>query len=147
MLFLAQTDTTAGFLSKDFRKINAAKKRDLLTPCILTAASFAEILAFKNDFRTPKKHRNFIRKARKTSFILPNFFSFRVVRNHPHEAFLRKFGAFYSSSANLHEKKFDANLARKIVLENGGKIINSEIFDGPSSRILKINRAKKRKIR
>lgn len=142
MLFLAQTDTTAGFLSKDFRLINAAKRRDLNTSCILSTASFAEIAP-----RVPKKYKNFVRKARKTSFILANNFSFRVVKNHPHAAFLREFGAFFSSSANLHGQKFSVNLAKKITLENGGKIVDKRLFEGRASSIYKLSRIKKRKIR
>lgn len=46
MLYLTQTDTTAGFLSKDFKEINKAKKRALNTPCILTTALFTELLDF-----------------------------------------------------------------------------------------------------
>ncbi len=66
MLYLAQTDTTAGFLSKDQAEINRAKNRDIKTPCILTMAYFSELLRF---VRVPKAHKNLVRKARKTSFV------------------------------------------------------------------------------
>ena len=66
MLYLVQTDTTAGFLSKDFREINKAKNRDLQTPCILAMARFSELLNF---VRVPKAHKNLVRKAKKTSFV------------------------------------------------------------------------------
>lgn len=144
MLYLAQTDTTAGFLSKDFREINRIKNRPLNTPCLLTMAEFGALSRFS---RVPNSHKNFIRKAKKTSFILTNSRSFRVVKNHPHAAFLREFGAFFSSSANLHGKKFDANLAKKITLKNGGKVLNDTLFEGKASKIYKLHRNKKRKIR
>ncbi|MDR2342471.1 MAG: Sua5 YciO YrdC YwlC family protein, partial [Campylobacteraceae bacterium] len=34
MIYLAQTDTTVGFLSKDIKVLNALKKRPLDKPCI-----------------------------------------------------------------------------------------------------------------
>ena len=66
MLYLAQTDTTAGFLSKDEREINKAKGRALQTPCILTMSSLKELVSL---VRVPKAHKNLVRKAKKTSFI------------------------------------------------------------------------------
>lgn len=144
MLYLTQTDTTAGFLSKDFKEINKAKKRALNTPCILTTALFTELLDF---VRVPKAHKNLVRKAKKTSFIYPNLKAFRVVKTGKHSEFLRKFGYFYSSSANLHGKEFDEKTAKQITLENGGKIIDKKLFSRPASQIFKLSRTKKRKIR
>lgn len=66
MFYLAQTDTTAGFLSKNQAEINRAKNRALRTPCILTMARFSELLRL---VRVPKAHKNLVRKARKTSFV------------------------------------------------------------------------------
>lgn len=147
MLYLAQTDTTAGFLSKDFEEINKAKKRALNTPCILTTALFAELLHF---VRVPKMHKNLVRKAKKTSFIYPKSLktmACRVVNLGKHGEFLREFGYFYSSSANLHGKEFDEKTAKQIILENGGKIIDEKFFVRPASQIFKLSRTKKLKIR
>lgn len=144
MLFLAQTDTTAGFLSKDFKEINKAKKRALNTPCILTTAYFSELLAF---VRVPNAHKNLVRKAKRTSFIYPNQKACRVINSGKHAEFLREFGCFFSSSANLHGRAFDATLARKIVRENGGKIIDEKLFSGTPSRILKLGKKQIHKIR
>ena len=41
MIYLAQTDTTAGFLSKDFREINALKRRAADKPCLITTAKLS----------------------------------------------------------------------------------------------------------
>ena len=173
MLYLAQTDTTAGFLSKDFREINKAKNRDLQTPCILTMARFSELLNF---VRVPKAHKNLVRKARKTSFVYEtsgfcvnlnakihknpaknakalacaNFkgsLACRVVKECAHSEFLAKNGAFFSSSANLHGKKFNPQKARQITLANGGKIIDERLFEGKPSKLILLSRTKKRKIR
>ena len=238
MLYLAQTDTTAGFLSKDEREINKAKGRALQTPCILTMSSLKELASL---VRVPKAHKNLVRKAKKTSFIykktranensldlrdeladlggenlgikgnfkgefkanskqkenlkdeftassnqntlnscefkanskqnalklckfnkplsatLKNkplqmsatngFLACRVVKDCAHAEFLREFGAFFSSSANLHEQAFSEQIARQITLQNGGQIIDESLFSGAPSALIKLYRHKKVKIR
>ena len=161
MLYLAQTDTTAGFLSKSQAEINKAKNRALQTPCILTMAYFSELLSLVH---VPKVHKNLVRKARKTSFIYANSrnssdkalnfsqgfkgsLACRVVKDSPHSEFLAKNGAFFSSSANLHGEKFNAQKARQITLENNGKIIDERLFEGKPSRLILLSKTKKRKIR
>lgn len=210
MLYLAQTDTTAGFLSKDEREINKAKGRALQTPCILTMSSLKELASL---VRVPKAHKNLVRKAKKTSFIykktstnknslnlsgdladfesenlgrkenlkgefkanlekdtlklcgfneslsanLKNkplqmsakngFLACRVVKDCAHAEFLREFGAFFSSSANLHGQAFSEQIARQITLQNGGQIIDESLFSGTPSALIKLHRHKKAKIR
>ncbi len=230
MLYLAQTDTTAGFLSKDEREINKAKGRALQTPCILTMSSLKELLSL---VRVPKAHKNLVRKAKKTSFIYKKaranensldlsgelvdlgsenlgrkgnfkgefkanskqnalgafevetnsnqkanlnenslgvcefnkplsatlkdkplqmsatngFLACRVVKDCAHAEFLREFGAFFSSSANLHEQAFSEQIARQITLQNGGQIIDESLFSGAPSALIKLYRHKKVKIR
>lgn len=238
MLYLAQTDTTAGFLSKDEREINKAKGRALQTPCILTMSSLKELASL---VRVPKAHKNLVRKAKKTSFIYKktranenslnlhdeladlgsenlgikgnfkgefkansrqndlnacdfkansnqntlhscdfkanleknavklcdfnkplsatlkdkplqmsatnSFLACRVVKDCAHAEFLREFGAFFSSSANLHEQAFSEQIARQITLQNGGQIIDESLFSGAPSALIKLYRHKKVKIR
>ena len=220
MLYLAQTDTTAGFLSKDEREINKAKGRALQTPCILTMSSLKELASL---VRVPKAHKNLVRKAKKTSFIykkaranensldlsgeladlgdenlgrkgnfkvnskqndlhscdfkanleknalklcdfnkplsanLKNkplqmsakkgFLACRVIKDCAHAEFLREFGAFFSSSANLHGQAFSEQIARQITLQNGGQIIDESLFSGAPSALIKLYRHKKVKIR
>lgn len=224
MLYLAQTDTTAGFLSKDEREINKAKGRALQTPCILTMSSLKELVSL---VRVPKAHKNLVRKAKKTSFIYKKaranensldlsdelvdlgsenlgikgnfkgkfkatsrrndlnscdfkanleknalklcefskplsatlkdkplqmsakngFLACRVVKDCAHAEFLREFGAFFSSSANLHGQAFSEQIARQITLQNGGQIIDESLFSGAPSTLIKLYRHKKVKIR
>lgn len=272
MLYLAQTDTTAGFLSKDEREINKAKGRALQTPCILTMSSLKELASL---VRVPKAHKNLVRKAKKTSFIYKKaranensldlsdelvdlggenlgrkgnfkgkfkanskqnalgafevetnlnqkansnenslgvcefransrqkenlkgefkanskqndlhscdfrvnleknalklcdfnkplsanlkdkplqmsatngFLACRVVKDCAHAEFLREFGAFFSSSANLHGQAFSEQIARQITLQNGGQIIDESLFLGEPSTLIKLYRHKKVKIR
>ncbi|TKX29770.1 Sua5 YciO YrdC YwlC family protein [Campylobacter sp. MIT 12-5580] len=140
MIYLAQTDTTAGFLSKDYKELNAVKNRSLSTPCLICMAEFSVLLGFT---RVPNKHKNFVRKAKKTSFIYPNLKSFRVIKDHPHENFLKSHTWFFSSSANKHKKAFDEQWAR----HKADVIIDEELFEDTPSRILRLGRSKIRKIR
>ena len=80
MIFLAQTDTTAGFLSKDFTELNKAKGRPEDTPCVITLSKFSEL---KNFVRVPNSHKNLVRRAKKTTILYPNSLAVRVVKAMP----------------------------------------------------------------
>lgn len=140
MVYLVQTDTTVGFLSKNLEEINRIKNRDLNQPCLITTASFIEL---KNFARVPKKFKNLVRKARKTTFIYPNSKSVRVVKDDKHSQFLQTHGWMYSSSANLHEQKFDLEYAKSVADE----VIGNEFIEKKSSRIYKLYKTKIKKIR
>ncbi|OBV28738.1 hypothetical protein BKN38_09160 [Helicobacter sp. CLO-3] len=138
VVFLAQTDTTAGFLSSDYRKLNAIKKRDVNQKVLLTLSDYQNL---KARYRIPRAHRRRVRYARQTSFILPNGKSFRVVKDSRHLAFLRHFGALYSTSANVSGGAFDLAWAMKqadiIVLDS------RRIYEAKPSQIIKLSRKTK----
>lgn len=140
MIYLAQTDTTAGFLSKSLKEINQAKNRDEKQACLITTSSFYEL---QNLTRVPKKFKNLVRRAKKTTFLYPNKEAIRVVKNHPHAKFLDKMGFMYSSSANLHKEKFDFETAAKIA----DVIVDKEFREEQPSRIIKIGKRRLKKIR
>ena len=140
MIYLAQTDTTAGFLSKDLKKLNALKKRPLNQPCLITTAKFSELLSLA---RVPNKFKNKIRKAKKTTFIYPNSKALRVVKEGNYAKFLEKNGWFYSSSANLHKNSFDESWARSVADE----VLDERLFESKPSSIIKLSRARAKKLR
>jgi len=140
MIYLAQTDTTAGFLSKNYQEINQIKGRALNTPCLITVSDFANLRKFA---RVPKSQRNLVRKAKKTTFIYPNLRSIRVVKDCSHAKFLAKFGWLYSSSANLHGQKFDEKIARNLA----DIVVGDEFFESAPSKIVKLGRKNQKKIR
>lgn len=144
MIYLAQTDTTVGFLSKDFKAINRLKKRDESTPCLITTAYFKELQSLA---RVPQKFKNCVRKAKKTTFIYPNAKAIRVVKDGKHAQFLAQKGWFYSSSANLHGKDFDEKWAKEAILKSGGVLINEDFHTASASKIFKLSKKKKIKIR
>ncbi|MDR2789703.1 MAG: Sua5 YciO YrdC YwlC family protein [Campylobacteraceae bacterium] len=140
MIYLVQTDTTAGFLSKNIKALNALKKRPLNKPCILCSSSLREISP-----RVPRRHKNLVRRAKKTTLILENGFSFRLVKEGAHAAFLKKMGAMYSTSANESGKLFDINFAKSkadIVVED-----ERGFFECAPSAILKLGKKRLKKIR
>ncbi|WP_459895319.1 Sua5 YciO YrdC YwlC family protein [Campylobacter concisus] len=140
MIFLAQTDTTAGFLSKDYKEINRAKIRDINKPCLITTAKFSVL----NELtRVPRKYKNFIRRSRKTTFLYPNLKAIRVVKECEHEKFLAKFDWLYSSSANKNGQNFNVTWARSVADE----VVDDYFFEDAPSKIYKISQTKIKRLR
>ncbi len=141
-VYLAQTDTTVGFLSRDYKKLNKIKKRDINQKVLIEVESLKTLKTFT---RVPAKFKNIVRRAKKSTFIYQNGESFRVVKDENHLRFLKKFKWMYSTSANLSKEKFDKKWAMKqadIIVE--GK---KGFFEGEPSNIYKINNYKINKIR
>lgn len=141
MIYLAQTDTTAGFLSKSQEKLNLLKNRAYNKPCVILSASFKELQTLA---RPPKKFKNFIRKAKKTSFVYKNQKAIRILQT-PKElvCFLAKNGYFYSSSANKHQQNFNQAWAKSV----SDLILGEEFFEASASRIFKLNNKKLSRLR
>ena len=141
-IYLAQTDTTAGFLSRDYKKLNKIKKRALNQKILIETDSLKTL---KNFVRVPEKFKKKVRRSKKTTFIYPNKNSYRVVKDNKHLEFLKKFKWLYSTSANISGEKFDKKWAfnqADIVIEN-----KNGLFEGEASKIYKINNFKIKKIR
>ena len=140
-LYLTQTDTTIGFISQESMKIDKAKKRKPNKHYIKVVNSL-EIL--KTFTRVPNKYKNRVRRAKRTTFIMPNGLSFRVVKNTKHNLLLDRLKWVYSSSANLSGSEYDEQYA-----QNNTEVIVSfpEQKDGNSSRIYKLGQTNIRSIR
>ncbi|WP_297811520.1 hypothetical protein [uncultured Helicobacter sp.] len=149
-IFLAQSDTTAGFLCSDFTKLNAIKGRSESQNVLLTLDSLVKL---KKLVRIPSRYKNRIRKSAKSTFIYqgrhalmqkssPNTkLAIRVVKPErlekaSHADFLRFFPFLYSSSANAHHQSFSLRFALKkadiIVLDKRG------LMESKPSKIYKI---------
>ena len=141
-VFLIQTDTTVGLLSKDTKKIAFIKQRDTKKPFLKSVATFCEL---KKEIRIPKKFKKIIRRKKRTTFIYPNSKAIRVVQDNHHKYFLKRFGWMYSTSANKTGCKFDFGYIKDrvdiIVYEDIGFSQNTP------SPLLKIGRKKMRRIR
>ncbi|MCV3371069.1 Sua5 YciO YrdC YwlC family protein [Campylobacter lari] len=140
MIYLAQTDTTAGFLSKDLKALNNLKKRPLKQDCLITTAKFSELQKLT---RIPKYFKNTIRKSKKTTFLYSNSKAIRVVKDCAHEEFLKQFDWLYSTSANKHGKKFDEKWAR----QNADEVIDENFFENSASKIFKLRGTRLIKVR
>lgn len=103
-VFLVQTDTTVGVLSKSDKKLAKVKNRDEKQPFLMSVASFKEL---KDEVRVPCKFKKNIRRVKRKTFIYPNRKAFRVVKDNPHHRFLKRFGWMYSTSANQTGCEFD----------------------------------------
>ncbi len=141
-IYLAQTDTTVGFLSKDLEALNKIKKRPLSTPCIKAVVSLHEL---KKHARVPKKYKNIVRKAKKTSFIYPNKEGIRVIHEQNHKSFLSKHNWLYSTSANLTGRDFDEDYAKSVVDEAYEP--KSGFSENCPSIMLKLTKEKMKKVR
>lgn len=143
MLYLAQTDTTVGFLSRDAVLVNKVKGRDLNQKVLQTVVSLKELQTFS---RIPKKHKNRVRRAKKTTFVLPNGEALRVVDRHSlHHAMIKDMGAMYSSSANITKKSFNESLA----FEKSDIIIKDRrgFFETEASKMYKLSRTNIKSLR
>ena len=143
MLFLAQTDTTVGFISHSAETINKAKQRSLSQKVLQTFPSFK---ALNKITRVPKKHRSFVRRSKKTTFVLDNGLAFRVVSKESlHHSLIESMGAVFSSSANMTKKSFnenDACLQSDIIVKD-----RRGFYEAEASEMFKLSRSHKKRLR
>ena len=140
-LYLTQTDTTIGFVSKDSSKIDKAKKR-LPNKHYICVVNSLETL--KTFIRVPQKYKNRVRRSKLTTFIMPNGLSFRVVKNTEHNLLLDRLGWVNSSSANLSGAEYDEVYAK----ENAEVLVSfPHKKNGQASKIYKLSQTNIRSIR
>ena len=133
-IFLAQSDTTIGFLCTDFTKLNFLKQRESKKSILVSVDKIAKL---KNLARIPKIHKNRVRRAKQSTFIYKNNLAIRVIKDSKHSEFLQFFPFLYSTSANLHKQDFDENFALKgadIIVLDKRKIAQKE-----ASKIFKLS--------
>jgi tRNA A37 threonylcarbamoyladenosine synthetase subunit TsaC/SUA5/YrdC len=109
-LYLTPTDTTMGFVSQDSSKIDIAKKRPPHKRYIRVVNSLKTLKTF---IRVPQKYKNRIRRSKRTTFIMPNGYSFRVVKQSKHNLLLDRLKYAYSSSANLSGEEYNQDYAEQ----------------------------------
>lgn len=142
LLYLAQSDTTVGFLSQNKERLANSKNRDPNQPFIICTDTLS---CLKKFARAPRKYKNLIRRSTKITFVYPNKKAIRVVKDSLHGAFLHKISWAYSSSANLTTKSFDLEFAQQkadiIVQDSRG------LFEAAPSAIIRLGKHKKRRLR
>jgi len=142
MIYLAQTDTTVGFLSDSKEELAKAKRRDPTQPFIICVSDFRKL---KKLTRIPQKHKKLVRRSKKTTFVYPDNLAIRVVKTGEHHNFLKKFEYLFSTSANRHKEEFSLPFALKsadvIISPIGGFRVDS------ASTIVKLSKNRKKVLR
>lgn len=110
-VFLTQTDTTIGFVSQNADRITLIKQRPPHKHYIKAVNSLDTLKTFA---RIPQKHKNRVRRARKTTFIMPNGHSYRVVQDKHHLLLLDRLKWVLTSSANLSGGEYDEVFAKEM---------------------------------
>ncbi len=141
MIYLKQTETTVGFLSKKQKDLNILKQREIDKPLIKEVTYISDI-----KHRVPKKFRKQLRNSKNITYILPSSHSYRVAPvGSEHHKFLKKHGEFYSTSANKSGEKFYEKWAKKaaqvVVFEPNG------FCESKPSNIFKLYKNKQQRIR
>ncbi|MDR1452338.1 MAG: Sua5 YciO YrdC YwlC family protein [Helicobacteraceae bacterium] len=141
LVFLAQTDTTAGLLSRDKRRLNEIKGREADQKVIRAVCDLATLKTF---VRVPIAHRNRVRRAKKTSFIYPNGEALRLIFG-DHGSFFETIKWAYSTSANRNKEPFDEEWARAqadaIVTDRRG------LFESAPSKMYRLGKMRAKKVR
>lgn len=142
LVYLVQTDTTAGFLSQNSKALAGSKHRNQKQPFISCVDSFYTLKEFT---RVPSLFKRRVRRSQKSTFIYPNDKAIRVVKDSLHVEFLQKLHWSYSSSANFTKKRFQMEYAKKkadIIVED-----TRGFFEDTPSKIYKIYKTKLRRLR
>lgn len=108
-VFLTQTDTTIGFVSQNKCKLTTIKKRPSSKHYIKAVNSLETLKTFT---RVPSSHKNRVRRAKKSTFIMPNGLSYRVIKDKHHLLLLNRLKWVYTTSANLSHESYDESFAR-----------------------------------
>lgn len=109
-VFLTATDTTIGFVSQNAEKLTAIKQRPPHKHYIKAVNSLHMLKSFT---RVPTMHKNRVRRAKKTTFIMPNGHSYRVVQDKHHLQLLNRLSWAYTTSANLSNEAYNESFARE----------------------------------
>ncbi len=138
---LVQTDTTVGFVSQNAEALARIKNRPDTKPFLKTFASFK---TYKPGGRVPSRFKRELRRSKRTTYIIKNE-ALRIVSHGAYHDLLKPYGWLCSTSANASGTWYDATFAfsaADIVIEDAWGL-----FEAAPSRIYKLNRIKKRRIR
>ena len=142
LVYLAQTETTAGFLSHNSNALCAIKNRPQGKSFLISVDSLKTLQTFT---RIPHQHKKYVRKSSKTTFAYPRGLAIRVVKDAEHLSFLKKLKWSYSTSSNESGKHFDEAFA----LQKADAIVFTckGFFEDTPSTIVKLGKTKMRKLR
>lgn len=140
-VILTQTDTTVGFLSQDAKRLERIKMRPDSKPFL---KAYADLHRLGNDIRIPITHRHRVRHSQRTTFIVKHQ-AFRCVRVGEHSHLIKRYGWFYSTSANESGKHYDPVFCHSVcdwIIED-----SRGLFETSASRIYKLGQTRFKKLR
>lgn len=108
LVFLTPTDTTVGFVSQSALRLTQIKQRPPHKHYIKALPSLRILQSF---VRVPQKHKNRLRRSKRSTFVFPNGYSYRIIREKQHLSLIQKLGWAYTTSANLSGESFDETFA------------------------------------
>jgi len=109
-VFLTQTDTTIGFVSQNAERLTNIKQRP---PCKYYIKAVNSLETLKTFVRVPSIHKNRIRRTKKSTFIMPDGHSYRVIKDKHHLLLLNRLKWAYTTSANLSGHSYNEQFARE----------------------------------
>lgn len=109
-VFLTQTDTTVGFVSQNAQRLTEIKQRPQTKHYIRAVDSLETLRGFT---RVPSLHRCRVRRAKQTTFVMPNGSSFRLISDPHHLLLLKRLKWAYTTSANLSNRPYEPDFARE----------------------------------
>lgn len=142
LVYFAQTETTAGFLSQSAEALIQTKNRPSDKSFLISVDSLRTLQTFT---RIPHQHKKFVRKSSKTTFAYPCGLAIRVVKDEAHLQFLKKLRWSYSTSSNQSGKSFDEVFA----LQKADAIVFTckGFFESKPSSIFRLGKRKKKRLR
>ena len=140
LVFLTQTDTTIGFVSQNADRLTQIKQRPPHKHYIKAVNSLATLRTFS---RVPQAHKKRVRRSKKTTFIMPNGHSYRVIKDKHHLLLLDRLKWAYTTSANLSGEGYDESFAR----ENADVVIEPINESKQASKIYKLGKESLKRIR
>ncbi len=139
-VFLTKTDTTVGLLSQDPEALTRIKKRPPHKHYIHAVDSLRTL---RSKGRVPLLHRQRLRRAKRTTFILPSGHSYRVIDDKRHLLLLSRLKWVYTTSANLSGYAYNESFSR----EHADVIIEPLGGESTPSKIYKLGRIAIKRIR
>jgi tRNA A37 threonylcarbamoyladenosine synthetase subunit TsaC/SUA5/YrdC len=139
-VFLTQTDTTIGFVSQNADRLTQIKQRPPHKHYIKAVNSLKTLKSFT---RIPTAYKNRVRRAQKTTFIMPDGYSYRVIYDKHHLLLLDRLKWAYTTSANRSNQPYDETFARK----NADVVITPLHTTKQASKIFKVGKRNLKRIR
>lgn len=109
-VFLTQTDTTIGFVSQNANQLTRIKQRPPHKHYIKAVNSLYTLKTFT---RVPQKYKKSVRRRKKTTFVMPNGVSYRVIYDTHHLLLLNRLQWAYTTSANQSAQAYDDTFVKE----------------------------------